>query len=196
MNRRQRRAAQFAASKAAAKSVPKTRPSKPNPTRAKARQKNIGEQFMGLGRRVWAGIGAVVVVLSLVETAYQLRPQLQIDIDKSLDLSDPFATRFDVINSGRLSIADLRFDCIINAPPIWTNVGISGSDQQLGTRDLPAGQQVVRGCGARAPSFPLNANLTFEVTYNYPLRHRLRTTAHFISQKDAQGVPQWFKSAD
>jgi|ERR1017187_2706451 hypothetical protein len=196
MNRRQRRATQFAASKAAAKSAPKIPPSKLKPIRAKKQQKYIGKQFMGLGRRAWAGICALVVVLSLVEAAYQLRPQVQIDIDKSLDLRDPFATRFDVINSGRLSITDLRFDCIINAPPTINNMGLSGSGQQSPTRELPAGQQVVRGCGASAPSFPLNANLTFEVTYNFPLLHRLKTTAHLISQKDAQGVPQWFKSVD
>ncbi len=147
--------------------------------------------------RAWelvTGIGVVVgVPASVIGLAILFWPQVNVNLDKTLDQRDPFATQFAVMNGSNFSIRHVRFQCLLNIPPIITN---SGTEPEPPTEEVNAGDTLVRGCGVVTKDLNLNATLDTLVTYSYPILGARHVTVHFEARKDAQGVPQWFKTIE
>jgi hypothetical protein len=147
--------------------------------------------------RAWdwvTGIGVVVGVPSSVVTLVILfLPQVNVNLDKTLNRSDPFATQFAVVNGSNFSIRNVRFRCVLNIPSIVRN---SGTEPEPPTEEVNAGDTLVRGCGVKTENLNLNATLETVVTYSYPILGTRQVSVHFEARNDAQGIPQWFKTIE
>jgi hypothetical protein len=144
-----------------------------------------------LNQRFWAAVQIAVVVFGLYSIWIWFRPKVDVNLDKTLDRTDPFATRFALVNGSPLSIRDVRFVCLTSMSATIRN---NRTQAEVPAKQVAAGATLVRTCGILAPNFPLNTILDTEVTYAYPILGTRHETMHFASQKDAQGVPQWFKT--
>jgi hypothetical protein len=151
----------------------------------------------GLRERVWGWVeklGVIVGVISSVITLVILfLPQVNVNLDKTLNRNDPFATQFAVVNGSSFSIRDVHFRCILNVGPMVRN---SSTEPEAPTERVNAGDTLVRGCGVKTENLNLNATLQTVVIYSYPILGTQQVSVHFEARNDAQGVPQWFKTIE
>jgi hypothetical protein len=167
------------------------------------RLERLEEQMLLLSRKKrwyeqawdWVnGIGVFVgVPSSVIGLAILFWPQVNVNLDKTLNQRDSFATQSAVVNGSNFSIRHVRFQCVLNIPPIVRN---SWTESELPTEEVSAGDTLVRGCGVVTKDLNLNATLDTVVTYSYPILGTRHVTVHFEARKDAQGVPQWFKTIE
>jgi hypothetical protein len=121
-------------------------------------------------------------------------PQVNINLDKTLNRSDAFATQFAVVNGSNFSLRHVEFTCVSSLTK--TNIGNNRTEPELPVEELNAGDTLSRGCGVVTINVPADATLDVTVTYSYRLLGRRHVTVHFEARRDAQGVPQWFKTIE
>ncbi len=150
-----------------------------------------------LSERVWAWVEKLGVIAGVLSSVISLMilglPQVNVNLDKTLNRSDPFATQFAVVNGSNFSIRDVHFRCIFNIRPMVRN---NSTEPEPPTEKVNAGDTLVRGCGVKTENLNLNATLETVVTYSYPILGTQQVSVHFEARNDAQGVPQWFKTIE
>ena len=117
--------------------------------------------------------------------------RVNVNLDKTLNPSDAFATQFAVANGSNFSMRQVHFSCIVNMPPMVIN---NHNEPEVPLDEVNAGETVVRGCGMVTKDVPFNSTIDVEVTYQYPLLGTRQVSVHFESRRDTNGIPQWFKT--
>ncbi len=149
--------------------------------------------------RLWDWFEKFTVVVgfpsSIASLVILYLPQVNINLDKTLNRGDAFATQFAVVNGSNFSLWNVEFVCVSSIKN--SNITNNRTEPELPVPELNAGDTLSRGCGVETVNVPADSTLDVTVMYSYPLLPgREDVTVHFEARRDAQGVPQWFKTIE
>ena len=153
-------------------------------------------------KRFWTKTSAILAVAAslatLLSALYAFRPSMDVIAQPWETSTDPANARFQFKNTGRVTIRDVSFDCLINTPTskgLRTSANssrapLTGKKSQI-IGDLAPEQFVSRDCfgGAPAKTGGHPSNIRIDASFVWPaINHRTEIFRYFVSETDGQRI--------
>jgi hypothetical protein len=152
-------------------------------------------------KRFWTKTKTILAVMAsaatIVSALYAFWPALDIIAQPWETSAHPANARFQFKNTGRFTIRDVRFDCLINSAnnkEVSTSENVSGApitglkSQVIG--DLAPGQFITRTCFGGPGTFVGNhpSNIKIDASFRWPIiNYRSEISPYFVSEPVGQG---------
>ena len=114
-------------------------------------------------------------------------PKLTIEAQASHYENNPLGTGFLITNSGRVSLTNLHFSCLIDKDGMHANTSDNIPGQEP-VSDFAARAQVTKDCGTFILGIQTAHTLDFDVSYSwFWSKDRLHQSKHFVIRRGAKG---------
>jgi hypothetical protein len=175
------------------------------PSKAEPLPLSAPHRVLATLRGGWSILAGAAVLATLGAFAYQIRPNVSIDVDIALDASEPFSHRFKIANVGGVSLHNVKFACTINNPNL-KDVLITGFPGQSQEDILEPGDVATKSCpginavGERSAlrfgstAYAANSDIVFFVSGRPSWFWAQREwQARFVNVRDFEGKPKWVR---
>jgi hypothetical protein len=124
-------------------------------------------RLLEIWKNAWAVLGPIIALTGL---AFLLWPQIKIETSATLNQADPLNTQFRIINSGNVSVFNMKFTCGIGfggGSSYFGDTRFDGSTIKPIPRFAP-GAEATRACALSSEGSEI-PNIEITASYKWPL---------------------------